>query len=127
MTVFLFGSRSIDYLNAEARMLINKYISIGAHFTIGDCYGADDAFNRYLYSIGYKEVTVYYIGGGPRLNAGGYPAIKINGTRYYEKDVSMRLLCDEYVCLYNGRSRGSANNLRYLNSVGKTGHTILYN
>lgn len=72
-TYFISGHRNIteeEFIKHYEPVLWNKINESDVSFVVGDCVGADDMAQKYLKSMGVKEVTVYHMFDNPRHNAG---------------------------------------------------------
>lgn len=72
-TYFISGHRNIteeEFIKHYEPVLWNKINESDVSFVVGDCDGADDMAQKYLKSMGVKEVTVYHMFDSPRHNAG---------------------------------------------------------
>lgn len=124
--VFLGGSRKVSHLNESVRSRLDEIVQRNMHVLIGDANGADKAMQRLLADWGYPDVVVYFVGGAPRNNVGGWPTRNVpvpRGTRgfdfYSAKD---RVMAEESECglmLWDGESRGTLANVERLVASGK--------
>lgn len=126
MNVFIGGSRAVPTLNTAIRSRIDDVI-IGPNHTvlIGDANGADKAVQRYLAECRYPNVVVFCIR-KPRHNIGAWPTRIIeppsdrkNFAYYAAKDSVMANEAKCGVMLWDGRSRGTLNNILNLIAAGK--------
>lgn len=130
MKIFLGGSKTLGALPQEAKDRLDGYIAAGYSFIIGDCHGADLAFQNYLLYRGVNNVTIYCSGSIPRYNSGGWRVVALGDTahRGYEfyalKDIKMAGDADRALMLWNGRSRGTYNNIARIKSMGKQAEVI---
>ncbi len=120
-TVFLGGSRRISRLNPEIRQRIDNVLSKGFAVLIGDAHGADKAIQKYLAQKGYRNVTVFCSGKECRNNLGKWKTelVATNRTardfRYYaQKDARMSEDADYGFFLWDGKSKGTLNNIMRL-------------
>ena len=121
--VFLGGSKSITELTDEEKSVIDEYIENGCQILAGDCRGADTEIQKHLVERGYTNVKVYATDGEARNNVGNFKVIACpssytpewsakNAYSYYRvKDERMLTLCDEILMFWDGKSRGSYDNL----------------
>ena len=132
MKVFVGGSKTIKALTDETLSIINNFCSIGAEFLIGDCYGADKLVQTYLAEHEYGKVTVYVSGDKTRNNVGSFKekhisAVGISGFEFYrQKDIAMVADADCGFMLWDGKTRGTKQNINDLNSYGKPVRIIKY-
>jgi hypothetical protein len=121
--VFLGGSKSITELTDEEKSVIDEYIENGCHILVGDCRGVDTEIQRYLAECEYKRVSIYATDGIAGNNIGNFKVINCPSGRtpegrkhkdysyYHLKDSRMLTLCDEILMFWDGKSRGSYDNL----------------
>jgi hypothetical protein len=121
--VFLGGSKSITELTDEEKSVIDEYIENGCQILVGDCRGADTEIQKHLVERGYKNVKIYATDGEARNNVGNFKVINCPSGRtpegrkhkdysyYHLKDSRMLTLCDEILMFWDGKSRGSYDNL----------------
>ena len=128
MKLFISGSKSISVLSDEIKAILDKYIAIGTEFLVGDCYGVDAAVQMYLDSKGYRNVTIYCSGETPRNNfvAGAKvcscaeAAKGLTGREFhYVKDIQMANDCDQAIMIWDGKSKGTAENIRRIKELKK--------
>ena len=126
MKVFIGGSINIKEFGLEAAMLIEDFMSDNLDVLIGDASGVDKEVQGYLDSSYYGGVTVYACNGKARNNVGGWNVKAINvptvlsGREYYEqKDIAMTNDCDFGLMIWDGKSKGTLNNIKRLIDAGK--------
>lgn len=113
--VFVSGSRSIHYLPSDAITSLNRITDQEFTVLIGDCYGLDTAAQRYLRANNYKNVIVCHIGPAPRNNL-GFNTLPIEGYYQTDKDEYMGRTADYGLAIWDGQSRGTAENIRRTNT-----------
>ena len=132
MKAFLGGSKTITKLKDEAITAIDELCAANAHILIGDCFGADMLIQEYLADIGYTNVTIYVSGYRIRNNVGVFPVKyidceRLNGYEFYkQKDIAMADDADVGFMLWDGKTRGTEQNIIYLKSIGKPVRIISY-
>ena len=67
-TVMLGGSKRIGRLPDQVVELLESFMKEGVHFVCGDAQGTDYAFQVFLQSRGYKNVSIYCSGEKCRFN-----------------------------------------------------------
>lgn len=128
MKLFVSGSKSISVLSDEVNAILDKYIAMGTEFLVGDCYGVDAAVQKYLDSKGYSNATIYCSGATPRNNYA--PSAKIcscaentvgltGGAFHYAKDIQMAHDCDLAIMIWDGKSKGTSENIRRIKELKK--------
>lgn len=133
MKYFVSGSKSISTLPESTIEVIDFFISLEAEFLVGDCYGVDAAVQKYLESKGYRNVIVYCSGETPRINfvtgakvrSCAEAAKGLTGSAFhYVKDIQMVQDCDTALMIWDGKSKGTAENIRRIKEMGKPYKTI---
>ncbi len=129
-TVFIGGSRAVSRLNAVIRQKLDDLMSRQCVFFVGDANGADKAVQGYLAAVGYQNVVVYCMD-TCRNNLGNWPANHIttpgtprNFAYYAAKDQKMTQDAKCGVMLWDGKSKGTLNNIQELLAAGKK--TLVY-
>lgn len=124
-TVFIGGSRAVSRLNAVIRAKLDDLMARGCAFFVGDANGADKAVQAHLAASGYAHVVVYCMD-ACRNNLGNWPAKQLSmpGARkdfayYVAKDRAMAHDAKCGVMLWDGKSKGTLNNIQELLSGGK--------
>ncbi len=119
--VFLGGSRRISRLNDGIRSKLNGLIDRGLWFFVGDANGADRALQQHLADRGYERVVVYAVAGSLRNNVGHWKVCLVDppkGARGFEfysaKDKQMANDASYGLMLWDGKSRGTLENVRNL-------------
>lgn len=120
--IFVSGSRKIDILYPKVINRLNEFINNKSHFIIGDCYGVDTLVQSYLHAKKYKNVTIVSSGSSLRCDIldDQWKIIYLNnkntGTRnfYSIKDKYMTEICDRGLCIWNGSSISTKNNIERL-------------
>ena len=90
----------------------------GHDVLVGDCYGVDASVQRFYYRLGYDRIIVYACNGKARNNMGHWQVKNITvpsylrGFNFYEqKDVAMAKEADFGFMIWDGKSRGTLNNI----------------
>jgi hypothetical protein len=129
--VFLGGSRRIVRLNDEIRSVLDRLIDRGVSFLVGDANGADRALQQHLAERGYERVVVYAVAGSVRNNVGRWevrfvePPEGSRGFEFYSaKDLRMASDASYGLMLWDGRSRGTLENVR--NLVGQRKPVVVH-
>jgi len=129
--VFFGGSRNLSRLNCEIKERADNIIARNFEVLIGDANGADKTMQKYLAEKGYKKVIVYYMGDTCRNNLGKWQTISITSNRnkkdfnyYITKDKAMSDQADYGFMLWDGKSKGTLNNIINLLQCNK--HVLVY-
>jgi len=116
--VFVAGSRQISRLPAEVRIRLATMIEKGFQILVGDANGADKAVQRYLAERSYPNVLVHCMQGRCRNNLGKWPTREVaapsgvKGFDYYcLKDRAMAEAAEYGLMLWDGKSKGTVNNI----------------
>jgi hypothetical protein len=125
-TVFVAGSRRISRLPAEVRSRLDTMIEKGFHILVGDANGADKAIQRYLADKSYPNVLVHCMKDHCRNNVGNWPTREVDAPRgargfdYYSlKDRAMAEAAEYGLMLWDGKSKGTVNNVVNLSRYHK--------
>ena len=134
MKLFISGSKSISVLFDEAKSILDEHIALGTEFLVGDCYGIDTAVQIYLASKGYNNVTIYCSGETPRNNfvtgakvrSCAEAAKGLTGSTFqYVKDIQMTQDCDQALMVWEGKTKGTAENIRRIKELKKPYRIII--
>lgn len=130
-TVFVAGSRQISRLPIEVKSRIDTLVAKGFQILVGDANGADKAVQRYLADKDYRHVLVHCMENHCRNNIGNWPTRQIlaprdaRGFAYYSlKDGAMAELADYGLMIWDGKSKGTINNIVTLSRRHKP--TVVY-
>jgi hypothetical protein len=125
-TVFVAGSRRISRLPAEVRSRLDTMIEKGFHILVGDANGADKAIQRHLADKSYPNVLVHCMKDHCRNNVGNWPTREVDAPRgargfdYYSlKDRAMAEAAEYGLMLWDGKSKGTVNNVVNLSRYHK--------
>lgn len=124
--VFFGGSRRLSRLNAEVRARIDNVLSKSFDVLIGDANGADKAIQDYLARKQHPNVTVFCAGTVCRNNLGRWKIEYVatgqgrpDFRHYAEKDAQMVNQADYGFFLWDGKSKGTLNNIVRLVERGR--------
>lgn len=130
-TVFIGGSRSLTRLNDTIRTRVDNIMRQQFTVILGDANGADKAIQSYLAAKGYPHVTVYCMNDQCRNNVGDWPTQRILADRhkkdftyYATKDEEMAQAASYGFMLWDGRSKGTLNNI--LNLLRQQKKVLVY-
>jgi hypothetical protein len=128
--VFIGGSQSIRKLPASVAARIDNIVEGGFTVLLGDASGADTCVQKYLAEKGYADVLVF-CSGGCRNNAGGWktmivsPNVGERGFDFYAlKDREMSREADYGFMVWDGKSRGTLNNV--VNMLSENKSTLVF-
>jgi hypothetical protein len=117
-TVFVAGSRQISRLPAEVKTRLDTMVEKGFQILVGDANGADKAVQRYLADKSYPNVLVHCMKDHCRNNVGNWPTREVAAPRgakgfdYYSlKDRAMAEAAEYGLMLWDGKSKGTVNNV----------------
>ena len=117
-TIFVAGSRQISRLPAEVKARLDTMIEKGFRILVGDANGADKAVQQYLADKSYANVLVHCMKDHCRNNVGHWPTREVAAPRgakgfdYYSlKDRAMADTADYGLMLWDGKSKGTVNNV----------------
>ncbi len=129
--VFVGGSRRISRLNEVVRARLEAMIGARLGVLVGDANGADKAVQKHFADQGYRTVTVFYSGAQYRNNLSNWPTQQVqpgSGQRgflfYVAKDVAMAKEADYGFMLWDGKSKGTLNNV--LNLIERRKKVVVY-
>ena len=116
--VFIAGSRQITRLPADVKNRIDTMVDKGFQILVGDANGADKAVQRYLADKAYPNVLVHCMENHCRNNVGIWPTFQVaspqgaRGFDYYSvKDRAMAESAEYGLMLWDGKSKGTINNV----------------
>jgi hypothetical protein len=124
--VFVGGGKTIGRLPDKVASMLDSFMESGEHIIVGDAHGCDLAFQIYLHSKEYPNVTVYCSGEKCRFNMGAWKEKHIavpegmEGYEFYrEKDLAMMGDCDCALLVYERRSLATRSYIYNLKALGK--------
>lgn len=131
MKVFIAGPRAISSLDAEVKKRLSSIMEEGLTILVGDANGVDKAVQKYLDEKQYRNVIVYASNGIARNNIGFWPIENVpvekgvSGFDYYtRKDAQMASDADYGFMIWNGKSKGTLNNM--INLTKEKKHILVY-
>lgn len=126
MKVFIAGPRSVSRLNQEVQMRLQNIINKGFTILVGDANGIDKQIQIYCHAAGYNQVSVFASNGKARNNVGNWAVNKVEvpsnvkGVEFYTaKDLKMIEETDYGFMIWNGKSKGTLNNIINLTKLNK--------
>lgn len=134
MKIFISGSREIDKLNDDIFDVLYIELNANAHILVGDAEGVDSEIQRFCKNQDYKNVTVFAVNGKARNNIGNFNVKNIEVSQnvyfkaaYIEKDKAMTDAADYGIAIWDGKSKGSLNNILRLIKQNKPCRVYLFN
>ncbi|MBW2053990.1 MAG: hypothetical protein JRI85_17420 [Deltaproteobacteria bacterium] len=116
--VFFGGSRKMGRLSQAVRDRTDNIIANGYLILVGDANGADKAMQRYLSEKSYRKVLVFCMDDVCRNNVGKWETRHVPSSRskkdfhyYSTKDTLMSDEADYGFMLWDGKSKGTLNNI----------------
>ena len=126
MTIFVAGSRQLSGLPAEVKVRLDMMVEKGFQILVGDANGADKAVQTYLAAKAYRSVLVHCMERHCRNNVGLWPTREVaapKGVRGFDfyslKDRVMADAAEYGLMLWDGKSKGTINNVVNLSRRGK--------
>lgn len=130
MKIFIGGSRAVSKLNRVIRDRLDEFIRRGDLILIGDANGADKAVQQHFADRQYPNVEVFCME-KCRNNIGSWPIRNITPPNnrkdfsyYAAKDIVMSEEAGCGVMFWDGKSKGTLQNILNLMAVGKK--TLVY-
>jgi len=129
-SVFIGGSRAVSRLNTTIVSKLDELIGRQCLIFVGDANGADKAVQQHFAKRGYQHVLVYCmdqcrnnVGNWPTKNVTS-PASRRDFAYYAAKDHAMTHDAKCGIMLWDGKSKGTLNNIQQLIAAGKK--TLVY-
>lgn len=130
--VFIGGSRKITKLNSDITSRIGNIMQSGYTILLGDANGVDKSVQKYLQDKQYRNVLVYCMGTQYRNNLAHWETKHILDSQknkkdffhYSLKDMEMAKEADYGFMIWDGRSKGTLNNI--LNLLKEEKKTLVY-
>ena len=131
MKIFIAGARSITSLDDSVQKKLMSIYNKNYNVFVGDCYGIDTAVQNFFMKLRYKNVTVYASNGKARNNVGNWKVenIHVNNSIkgfdfYKQKDEAMAKNADYGFMVWDGKSRGTLNNI--INLINDNKKVVVY-
>jgi len=129
-SVFIGGSRAVSQLNETILSKLDDLIGRECLILVGDANGADKAVQQHFAGRGYDHVVVYCMA-ECRNNVGNWPTKNVASSSsrrdfayYAAKDQAMATDAKCGIMLWDGKSKGTLNNIQALLHAGKK--TLVY-
>lgn len=130
-SVFIGGSRAVSHLDSLVCDKLDDFINRQCIIFVGDASGADKAVQQHLASRGYEHVTVYCmercrnnLGNWPTRHVAA-PSVRAGFAYYAAKDLAMAHDAKCGMMLWDGKSKGTLNNVQQLINAGKKAFVYL--
>ena len=107
----------ISDIDDNIRKRLDEFMRRNHEIIIGDCWGIDTTVQEYLWKNNYDKVTIYSSGNKVRNNIGNFkerniPAGNTKGFEFYrQKDIAMTNDADCGFVVWDGKSKGTLNNI----------------
>lgn len=131
MKVFIAGPRAVKALNKNVKDALSRMIEKQRTILLGDAAGVDRLVQEYFAEAKYPNVHVYASDGKARNNVGSWPVHKVEvpakakGFNFYvQKDILMAQDADNGFMVWNGKSKGTLNNI--INLAAQNKKAIVY-
>ena len=118
MNVFVSGSRAISEFDDNIADALFDELNSNARILVGDADGVDAELQRFCAAQQYRNVTVFASNGKARNNVGNFKVqnVPVDKGTYYktfftQKDIVMTDTADYGVVIWDGKSKGSLNNI----------------
>jgi len=132
MKIFISGSISIKQLPQIATEKIDSIMKNKYTILIGDAKGVDSIVQNYLIKKNYNDVIIYYSGNRVRNNLGQWETKKIDGENgekgralHTLKDIEMSNDANYALMIWDGKSRGTFNNIITMKSLNKKFYVVI--
>ena len=131
MKIFIAGARSVQKLDASVQQRMMTICQKGYDVLVGDCYGVDASVQRFYSKLGYSNVTVFASNGKARNNIGNWDIRNVAGPPYIrgfdfykQKDIAMTNEADYGFMIWDGKSKGTLNNI--INLISQEKEVLLF-
>ena len=118
MKVFIAGPRAIKTLNKSVKERLSNILENNFTIFVGDANGIDKQIQQFCFDKNYKSVKVFASNGKARNNIGNWEVEnvtvppKLKGFDFYAaKDLEMARVADYGFMIWNGKSKGTLNNI----------------
>ena len=116
--MFIAGPRAVRSLNQKIKNRLDKVMESNFTILVGDAAGIDKQIQLYCHSNGYSNVKVFASNGKARNNIGRWTVKNVDvppnvrGFDFYAtKDLEMAKEADYGFMIWNGKSKGTYNNM----------------
>jgi hypothetical protein len=126
MKVFIAGPRAVKALSESVIEILSRIKENQLTVLVGDANGVDRLVQKYFADEQYPNVHVYASNGRARNNVGGWTVnnvkvlSNVKGFNFYaQKDIQMAQDADNGFMIWNGKSKGTLNNIINLTAQNK--------
>ena len=126
MKIVLGGSRHLEFIPGEIGERLIEWMESSSKFLVGDAPGIDKAFQNFLKSKKYRDVTVFSSADEIRNNLGNWDVVKVesglkskSSAVHAFKDRKMSQIADIGLMIWDCNSAGTLSNVIDLLSQGK--------
>lgn len=126
MDIFIAGPRAIKTLNNAVKNRLEKIMNQNFTIIVGDANGIDKQIQQFCFDNQYKLVKVFASNGKARNNIGQWKVehvevpSTVKGFDFYAaKDFEMAKNADYGFMIWNGKSKGTLNNIYNLIKLNK--------
>lgn len=131
MKIFIAGARSVTSLSDTVKKRLYSIYEKNGDVLIGDCYGVDSAVQAFFSKLSYGNVIVFASNGKVRNNIGNWTVKNvpveshIKGFDFYkQKDIAMADCADYGFMIWDGKSKGTLNNM--INLIRQNKNILVY-
>lgn len=125
-SIFIAGPRAIKKLNNKVLIKLKRLEENNFTIYVGDANGVDKLIQDFYHSLKYRNVTIFSSNSIPRNNLGNWNVNVINVDKsikgfdfYAQKDKAMAKQADLGFMIWNGKSKGTLNNIINLRNENK--------
>lgn len=131
LKIFIAGPRAVKELDKNISVKLENICAKNYEILVGDADGIDSSVQKFLKMKSYRNVTIFASKGIARNNYGDWKIETVEvynnltGFEFYaQKDLEMAKMADIGFMIWNGKSKGTFNNIINLLNLEK--HVILY-
>lgn len=126
MNIFIAGPRAIKTLNKAVKERLENILNQNFTIFVGDANGIDKQVQQFCFENQYNSVKIFATNGKARNNIGKWEVENVEvpstvkGFDYYAaKDLEMAKQADYGFMIWNGKSKGTLNNMYNLVKFNK--------
>jgi hypothetical protein len=134
MKTFIAGSKDLTKIDDFIVKQLNTFMQMNYEILVGDCSGTDSLVKDFLHKNNYSNVTVYACNGKARNNIGNWqvkniptPSYLYGFDFYKKKDVAMIEDAEYGFMIWDGKSKGTGDNIYELLKRNTRVMIYLYN